>query len=336
MPSKWKLVQSRQKQKKRIKLALLTVAILGSLFLAGALVNLTKTLTSPWQLNTQKSYSWDGRYNLNVVLRGASVSLISFNPVQKKVIVIKLPPQTYLDVPGGFGKWQLRSVYDLGQSGSSAGANLLERTLTSFLGVPVEGFIQLRGDFAEEGGEDFVRLIRQNPLNILLALKDTRSDLSPLELLRFNMALFQVRFDKVNSIDLGSSSVLNKSNLPDQTEVLIGDPVRIDSIAQNLADNGVLEEHKTVAVFNATERPLIAQKAARIVTNLGGNVIQISNASFKLDKTRVSGEPSQTLKRLTQIFGCCDKIDPQSLEGISSRAQINVILGEDFFLRLGN
>lgn len=333
---KWKLIQSRHKQKKKIKLALLTVAILGLLFFAGALVNLTKTLTSPWQLDViKKSFRWDGSYNINVAVRGASVSLFSFNPAQKKITIIKLPDQTYLDVPGGFGKWQIRSVYDLGQSNKIGGGELLERTLTSFFGVPVEGFIQLKGTFAQKEAEDFIYWIRQNPMNIFLANKYTKSDLSFLELTHLNLKLFQVRFDKVNSINLEVLSVLDKSSLPDQTEVLIGDPVRLDSVLVSLADETIKTEHKTVAVFNATDRPLIAQKAARIITNLGGNVIQISNTSLKQDKTRIRGEQSQTLKRLTQIFGCCDKIEPQ-LERISSRAQINVILGEDFFFRLGN
>lgn len=324
MPAKWKTVQSRHKQKKKIKLAFLAVALLGALFTAGALVNLTKTLTSPWQLDSQKNYRWDGSFNINVVVRGESVSLISFNPSQKKATVIAIPDVTYVDVPGGFGKWQIRSVYDLGQGG------LLKRTLISFLGIPADGFIQLKG-----GAEDYVDWIRQNPLNPFLSLQNIESDLTPLELLQFNLKLFQVRFDRVNSINLEALSVLDKSSLPDQTEVLTGDPVRLDSILASLSDENIKTEHKTVAVFNATERPLIAQKAARIITNLGGNVIQISNTSLKQDKTRIWGEQSQTLTRLTQIFGCCDKIEPQP-EEISSRAQINVILGEDFFLRLGN
>ncbi len=333
---KWKTVQSSRKQKKKIKLALLTVVFLGLLFLTGGLLNLTKTLTSPWQLDVEKkSFRWDGSNNINVVIKGVLVSLVGFNPVSKKITVIKIPNQTYLDVPGGFGKWQIRSVYDLGQSNKIGGGELLERTLTSFFGVPVEGFIQLKGDFAEKEAEDFIYWIRQNPMNIFFALKDTNSDLSLLEMTRLNLKLFQVRFDKVNSINLEALLILNKSSLPDQTEVLIGDPVRIDSISQTLVDENVLKEHKTVAVFNATDHALIAQKAARIITNLGGNVIQISNTSLKQDKTRIWGEKSQTLKRLTQIFSCCDKIEPQ-LEGISSRAQINVILGEDFFFRLGN
>ncbi|MBI2335127.1 LytR C-terminal domain-containing protein [Candidatus Daviesbacteria bacterium] len=326
MSGKWKIAQSRRKRQKKIKLALVTGAVVGLLFLAGALLNLTKTLNSPWQLQAEKNYFWDIRYNINVAVRGTGISLISFNPFEKTVLVIKLPPQTYLDVPGGFGKWQLRSVYDLEKSGF-AGADLLERTLTSFLAAPVEGFIQLKEGSAPTG-EEYVARIRQNPLNIALALKDVSSDLSLLELVRLNLALFQARFDKVRLIDFESAAALNKINLPDQTEVLIGDPVRVDSVISALADKRVIEEHQTVAVFNATERPLIAQKAARIIANLGGNVIQVSNSSRKLETTVVFGQESETLKRLKQIFGFgIIDLDPAIL---SSRAQINVVLGEDF------
>lgn len=323
MPAKWKVVQSRRKQKKKIKLALLAVAALGALFMAGALVNLTKTLTSPWQLEAQKSYNWDGQFNISVAVKGKSISLINLNSSQKRVTVIAIPDSTYADVPGGFGKWQIRSVYDLG------GGSLLERTLTSFLAVPVDGFIQLKED-----GEDYVDWIRRSPLNIILSLQNIRSDLTPLELLQFNLKLFQVRYDKINPINLESSLVLDKVALADQTEVLIGDPVRLDSVLASLADETIKTEHKTVAVFNATERPLIAQKAARMITNLGGNVIQTTNASIKSDKTFIWGEESATLQRLRQIFNCCGKLE--FLEGISSRAEVNVVLGEDFFLRLGN
>lgn len=322
MPSKWKVVQSRAKQKKRIRLALVTAAILISLFLAGAGISLVNTLTSPWHLDSQKNYRWDNRFNLNVAVRGKSISLINLNPSQKKVTVIILPDATYVDVPGGFGKWQIRSVYDLG------GGSLLSRTLTSLLGVPVEGFIQLKGS-----QEDYVDWIRQSPLNFFLSLQNMESDLTPLELVQFNLRLWQVRYDKIQRINL-ESSLLEKQTLPDSTEVLTGDPTRLDALMSTLSETSLREEHKSVAVFNATEQPLVGAKAARLITNLGGNVIQIANSSQSLEKTLIWGEESATLQRLKQIFRCCDKLG--MAEGISSRAEVNVAVGEDFFFSLGN
>lgn len=322
MPSKWKVVQAKHKQKKRIRLALVTAAVLIALFLAGAVISLANTLTSPWQLDSQKDYRWDNRFNLNLAVRGKLISLINLNPSQKKVTVINLPDATYTDVPGGFGKWQIRSVYDLG------GGSLLSRALTSFLGVPVEGFIQLK-----RGREDYVDWIRQSPFNFFLSLPNMESDLTPLELMQFNLKLWQVRYDKIQRINL-ESLMLDKAMLPDSTEVFIGDPTKLDALMQTLSETSLREEHKSIAVFNAAGQPLVGAKAARLITNLGGNVIQIANAPQTLNKTHIWGEESATLQRLKQIFRCCGKLG--MVEGISSRAEINVVLGEDFFLWLGN
>ena len=72
-------------------------------------------------------------------------------------------------------------------------------------------------------------------------------------------------------------------------------------------------------------------KAARIITNLGGNVIIVSNGQTNLKNTKVTGVKSKTLDRLKQIFEISGKIDPNMEELTSSRADINVFLGEDYF-----
>ena len=75
-------------------------------------------------------------------MRAKSVSLLSVNPQEKKVTIIDLPQNLYLEATGGFGKWQLRSIYDLGESQSIGGGQLLKDTLTNFFGLPIDGFLQ--------------------------------------------------------------------------------------------------------------------------------------------------------------------------------------------------
>ena len=81
----------------------------------------------------------------------------------------------------------------------------------------------------------------------------------------------------------------------------------------------------------------MAQKAARMITNLGGNVIITSNAQNIYAKTIVTGQTGPTLTRLSEVFdlGCskdptCANIPVPEVE--NSRAQINIVLGEDFRL----
>ncbi len=122
--------------------------------------------------------------------------------------------------------------------------------------------------------------------------------------------------------------LLTEDKLPDGTKIFLADPVKVDSALSSFAEPKLLKEHQSIAIFNATNQPQLAQKAARTIQNIGGNVIITGNSDQILKHCRVFGEQSKTLKRLLQIFNC-DRIDPLK----DSRAQINLFLGEDFYQR---
>lgn len=331
----WKAVQSRIKRGKKIKLALIVLGAVVGLVILGQIVNLTKIIISPWKVDgIKRQYLWDGNYNINLVIKTDSISVLIFNPSQKKVTLMKLSENTFLEVPQGFGRWQLSSIYGLG------GANLLKDSLMSFLGIPIDGFVEFQKPLNQRS---VTELVSKNPLTILTILPYIRTDLTPWELVRLKFALSQVRFDKIKNLDLLTLGVLDKMKLADGTEVVIADPVKLDSVLSDFSDPKLEKEHASIAVFNATSYPLLAQKAARIITNLGGNVIGTHNTEDKLDKTYIVGEKSDTLKRLSQIFGLscgeapkCDKIKGLNLGLESSRAQINLMVGEDFYQKFGN
>lgn len=325
----WKVVQDKNKIKKKTRLALILLGIIILIILLGNFVKLTQTLFSPWQLSVgqAKNYIWNGGFNLNIVLKKDSdFSLISYNPKEKKVIILRIPQNTIVDVPSSFGKWQLRSVYDLAESNKKgSGVNLLKETIARLLGIPIDGFLDI-------GDLDETAFLRDNLILSLGSLSSIRGDLTLWEIIRFKMGTSSVRFDKVDKLDL--LTVLDKGNLADGSEIYTADPVKVDSILKNLADPLVSEEHKTIAVFNATDKKGLASIASRMITNMGGSVIITSNAPQRAQNSLLIGEKSHTLERIKQAFklDCkdCDKINA-SYEGIiSSRAQINLILGEDF------
>lgn len=313
----WKTVQSKKRKNKKTKLALAILGLIILLVIFAQLARLSKTLFSPWNLTSQRNFTWDGKFNINLVVKSSQISLVSYNPKEQKIIIIKIPDETYLDVPRGFGKWQLRAVYDLGQS------QLLKNTLTGFFGLPADGFVetnQLR---------DF---LQKNPFSFLSLLPSLKTDLTLWELLRLKMSLSKVRFDKISELDLLKSGVLDRASLSDGSQVFIADFVKMDSILSDLADPNLVSEQKSVAIFNATDHPQLAQKANRLISNLGGHVIIVSNSKVRLKTTVTYGEKSATLTRLQQIFGAEGRINPQQLEDFeSSRAQINLFLGEDYF-----
>ncbi len=313
----WKETQSKTQRKRRNKLALIVLFLVTGLIFLSWAIHFTQSLFTS---SVPRNYHWSGEFNINLAIKTSSVSVLSYNPKEEKITILNIPDETYVSVPGDRGLWQLRAVYGLGKGA------LVKDTLALFLGVPIDGFLDLG---SEKSASDFVSVLRENPFSGLNYLSSLKTDLTVWELLRLKMGINSVRFDKTYEIDLGKN-ILEKSRLPDGTEIYNTDSVKLDNVLSDFIDPAIIAEHKSIAVFNATDRPQFAQKWARLITNLGGNVIITANAQKRFKKTLVSGEESLTLKRLKQIFSISGKIDPLNEEIISSRAQINVFLGEDY------
>ncbi len=333
MPKKtgWKAQQSRQQVARKTKLALIALAVILGVILLAQAVRFTHSLFSPWKLSSSKQFLWNDQYNLNFIVKTKGIALVSFDPSQDKITIIDLPASTFIDTAHGFGQWQLGSVYDLGQSSALSGSRLLELSLTNFFGLPIEGMMDFSGKPAELTSQGIVDMLRKNPLSVLDLLPNVKSDFTPFELLRIKMALAGVRYDGISEIDLSQTGALDMSKLADGTTVYVADPQKMDSLLSVLADPKIKNEHQTIAVFNATDHSQLGSKVARLINNLGGNVIIVANFDSKIKQTIVTGNKSQTLDRLKQIFGKNDNIALTLNDQILARAQINVFLGEDYF-----
>lgn len=345
----------------QIKLAVITLLVLALLVIGGRTIQFVRSIFQPVQssIGVERTYTWDGTFNVNIVIRGDAISVLSYNPNEKKVTVIPIPEKTYVSVPGNFGEWEIRSIYELGESVQESSGNvLLKNTVAALLGIPFDGYIELGGELAYLSEKELVDKIRQQPISFMSSFSEIETDLSMVELIKLVWSISQVRFDKVAVLDLEKLAIINNDTLPDGSNVLGVDTIRLDSILENINESSLPSERLTVAVFNATNHPGLAQKAARRIKNMGGNVIIANNAEMQRDKTLVVPQienaqdimQSRTYKRLTQVFGSscskdleCDIIECMSSEKLAdnvcqikdpevalSRAQINVIVGEDF------
>ncbi len=293
--------------------------------------------------SSSKNYTWDGRSTLNLVIKSDNIYVASFNPEDSSFTLLKVPDETYAEVPLGFGRWPVRSVYDLGQAENPPiGARLLKDTTGTLFGVPVDGFITASGDF-----EAVAENARKNPLSIIGAIRDSKSDLNILELIRFWWGVRGVRFDRFKSADLGGSNLTEWVLLPDGSRGLEPDRPKLDQYIQSrFEDFKLKEEGLSVGILNATDHPGLADRAARAIGNIGGRVIFTGNSLDRFEKSLVLGKTGYTQTRLSQVFapaciggsvlpfglfksGGCSKVDSLG----SSRADVTVILGEDYFLR---
>lgn len=325
MPS-WKTAQSKKQRAQKTKWALIILALLLILVIFGKAVKFTQSLFNPWQaINSKRSYLWQGDFNINLLVVAKNMSIISFSPQNQTITIVDIPANVYLEVPKGFGSWEVRAVLGLG------GEQLLKQTLVNFLGLPIDGFLRFTNKSSELEAMSILEQFKKDPFVPINLLANLKTDLSPVELIRLKLGLSSVRFDKIKQISLEKMVVFQKESLADGTQVLSPDAVKLDSALAQLSDPIIQGEHKTIAVFNSTSHVGLAQKGSRLITNIGGNVIITSNGQNEFKTSKVIGEKSKTRQRLKQIFGKDDKIDSKQEEQVSSRAQISVFLGEDYF-----
>ncbi len=335
----WKAARSSEKNKKTTKLALIAVALIVGIIVFGNTIKVINNLFQPLNpQGTARSYHWNGDTNINVVVKSDDLALLSFDPNLKEVRLVKIPGEVYTQVPGGFGSWRISSVFDLGQGEKKPiGPTLLKSSVQNLIGVPIDGYLEPP---AGVSAEEFLTDLRQSPLKGFTVLTEVKTDLTPIEVFKLTRGLSTVRFDKVINYDLHSEGLLEESKLADGTDSLVINEIKVDGfVTANLADQKLKDEGVTIAVYNATEHPGLAQKASRMITNMGGDVIIASSLGETKQKSFIFVKPDSTnhkytQDRLNQIFATCKTTDCAILEKSKTeefRAQINVVLGEDFF-----
>lgn len=333
----WKDAQGKRQKTKTTKLALLVFGVIVLLIFFSQVVKFTQMIFHPWKVQSiNKAVLWDGKFNINIIIKAKGISLLSFNPSEKKISIIDLPDNVYLESAHGYGSWQLSSIYGLGESQKNlGGVKNLQDTLSNLFGLPIEGVLDFSGKYYQKSSGEIVGELRKSPFSMIGLLSDLKTNLTPYEVMKLNLQFSSVRFDKVKQVDLFAVlDLLQKDQLSDGTDILIVDTIKLDSALPNIIDSNIADERKTIAIFNATDHPGLAQKAARIITNIGGDVIITSNSEKLFKNTQIAGPKSKTLDRLKQIFSLSGIIDSTDKDLVSSRAEINLFLGEDYFEQL--
>lgn len=349
-----------------IKLAFIALAVIIILIILSRAVVSVASLNRPItpQLSDKK-YFWDGNSVINVVFasqepgKGTDISVVSFHPKEGKAIVLHIAEQTFLELPKGFGSWPVGSVYRLGEEDSKTGANLLKMSLAKLIGLPMDGVILFNSQDYEQSStswmfpstqyktpEELIANWKKNPVAPLFDTRNIKSDLTTLEAVRLFKQLSSIREDKLISLDLEQSNITESKLLPDSTRVLGVDAIRLDLfVREKMSDEDILSEGLSIAVFNGTNYPGLTYEVVRAITNMGGNVTVVANTEQPQKKSSVSlspeylsenpqtSETNTSLRLKEMVSPDCLKIKCSNtdINVTRSRAQINVVLGEDYF-----
>lgn len=276
---------------------------------------------------------WDGQNQFNLVINSQPVSLVSFNPLEETINLLLIPNGTFIETNHGYGPYRIESVYKLGELKGN-GIELLTSSLQDSFGLAIDGF--LKGNNSELQKKD----LKNGLLNQFFYSfnHDEKTNLSRWDLLRLWWRIKMIREDKINLIDLSQTSVSQEVDLPDETKAMKIDTERLDRIiSQFFADSQIKKEDLTIAVLNKTDKAGLANKAAKLIANIGGRVISIGGQTQNYDreneceiKSDKKYKNSYTVKKLSKIFNCQWAGDPEA----DQRSTIVLLLGDDYWSRL--
>jgi len=238
---------------------------------------------------------------VNFILLGdKSASVFSFEGSESKLM--EFPFQEKIDLPRGFGQYELGKIYQLGELEKRGGQLFLE-TFQKSLNLPVLGYF-----YQDEFGTENYRLPRgfQKIINQSMKKKvKTNFKLSDLFILYF-------RTRKISPLSFKKEDYQNGIN-------------------DFFKDEKIREEALAVEILNGTSHQGLAQKGAELWENLGGRVIRVADYSEKLPKslliTKGESNKSYSYKIMKYFFNS----DDRDLKGEEDRADMTLILGEDYW-----
>ena len=174
-----------------------------------------------------------------------------------------------------------------------------------FLKIPIDGFV--RGSFLKTD-KDVASLMS----SVFFGFKDTKTNLNIVDILRL---ILSSRTTPANNL-----LVYNITSSMEEQKVY--------KIVEKLfKDDEIEKENQTVEIVNTTEVLGLGGRLARFITNMGGNVIQVSTEN-KLEKNSYvlyTGRKTYTVKRLNEVLG----FKLVQMDKKKFIADIRVVLGED-------
>lgn len=121
----------------------------------------------------------------------------------------------------------------------------------------------------------------------------------------------------------------------DLSKNLTVDPAKLDlELAGVFKDLEIVSEHLTVEVLNGSGKPEMANRAGRLINNLGATVIILGNSEKEGGPCEIKADEkvlkSFTGQRLKKIFNCREVL----LKPGESRADLQLIIGLDYWQKL--
>ncbi len=283
---------------------------------------------------------WDGKERITLAVHFTSsetqqgkVLVITHLPEDQILTVVSFPDEMTIKTIGGFGTWRVGSIFPLGELEDNGGV-LLQGSLADYLGAEIEGWLYTTDDIPQDK-KTFQVFFDRLLTNVFT--RKIRTNLPLVDVIQLWRSLHLVPSNLVAMYDLESQGILQQVFQPDGSTLFISDAELMDNFSKDFfSEPRIVEEGMSMVILNSTDHLGLGVQAARLVHNVGGDVIAVRDFSDQLEKTRmvVSNDTAMntlTVKKLLNLF---DIEIAEVGDTAEYRADVVLILGEDYWTSL--
>lgn len=309
-----------KKKKNKLRVTAFWLLVIVFLFLVGGALKFFKA----------NRFCWNGQDDINFVIAAEDVFLVSVEPTEKRLVVLRIPAQLVIEASRGYGEYRIGAIYELGEL-EKKGGELLRESVQEYFGVPVERYLKIPNtQYAIPNTRNGLLKI----LNSLILKREGATDFSPVELFRLWWTIRKVPSDRLISLDLSKFNLVEEKSLADGSKVLTLERGASDNLAAKyFTQKKIREENLAIKVVNATSHAGLANQAARIINNMGGRVVSVETKETEGEKCQVmAGEKkrkSRTVESLLGIFNC----DFTAADLSGQPAEVVLEVGEEYWER---
>lgn len=265
---------------------------------------------------------------VNVVIDGDPVILASWQREKDQLVVVTIPASFATQAVHGLGIYPIRSLWQLGTIAGSTGL-ILSQSLEELFALPIPWYIgEIPGNSSTKG---LGRVEKVFSFQTLVAIVSGRvkTNLPIIKFIDLTWWRMVARSNRTIEIPLGASVVTGEPQ-PDGTLLWLVSTEAVDTaLGDTFEEASIRGEKLTVAVYNTTTTPGLAERAARIIDRIGGNVVRIGNEEATIEQCQIRANGDHVNGAASRILASIFTCDRVIGEG-DSYADVIVKLGRGY------
>lgn len=305
-----------KKTSKGIKIVKPLILAASSLLLIFLVVSLIATRDWQTDQNWQVAF-WTGQQG----------GLISLQPQLNRLVVFVFPNNTLISTAKGFGDYQAKAIYNLGEQEKLGGGQFWQLSLQNFFGFLIDDYLV---NFSNQA-------VNQANINswFLKAALGRKDSLGFLDSLRAWWFIKKISANGFKLINLAEAGQIKLACLADQTEVYQANQEKIDQLMKNyLVEPVIAQGSLRWVIFNSSGFDGAGSFWARIIENSGGRVVHLGNErQLERSVIKLASPDFQQdflVNKLVKEFGFETKIEPTIFSG---RGDVGIYIGQDLVNR---